>query len=63
MAVLTAQSRISIRHPQVLGEVALGALLGVALTLVIFKLWFPSWRGGALRAGGRGTIGRAADAR
>jgi diacylglycerol kinase (ATP) len=41
MAVLTAQSRVQAGIHSVV-EVALGALLGITLTLVILKLWFPS---------------------
>ena len=40
MAVLVAQSRVQAGIHTVV-EVALGALLGIAVTLVIFKLWFP----------------------
>lgn len=40
MAVLVAQSRVQAGIHTVV-EVALGALLGIAVALVIFKLWFP----------------------
>jgi diacylglycerol kinase (ATP) len=40
MAGLTAQSRVQAGIHSVL-EVALGALLGIVVTLFIFKVWFP----------------------